>query len=409
MDRRAIPIFIAVFTNILGAGVILPILPLYAEGQFGATAFQATLLASFFFAAQFLAAPVLGRLSDRFGRRPPLILSQIGTVIAFIIFILAPSVGKSLDGVGATLGISGGLLVLYFARILDGLTGGNISIAQAYIADISTEETRTQAYGLLSAAFGLGFIFGPAFGGILSGVNLLAPFIGAAIITSVSVVVTMVMLPESVQVDSGRDTPNYAQLRSQWLSNHTILLILIVGFTLVLAFSALQSTFALYGDRVLFPDLLDNLVARNIGLMFAVVGIVNVITQLALIRPLVKRFGEQRLVVLGQFSLFLGLLGTGLFTNPWIVTLLLIPVAFGQGLNQPSLQALITRFGTTQTRGQLLGLAQSVNSLGFILGPLWAGYVFERLSPSATYLLGAGLVMISLILALVLAQREIAP
>lgn len=407
MDRRAIPIFVTVFTNILGAGVILPILPLYAEGQFGATAFQATLLASFFFMAQFLAAPVLGRLSDRFGRRPLLIISQIGTVISFILFILAPTIGKSLDGFAAAFGIGGGLMVLYLARILDGLTGGNISIAQAYIADISTEATRTQAYGLLSAAFGMGFIFGPAFGGILSGINVLAPFIGAALITSVSVLVTTLMLQETVRNDPGRDTPNQPNLRSQWLTNNTVLLILTVGFILVLAFSALQVTFSLYGDRVLFPDLPANLVARNVGLMLAVVGVVAVITQLAFIRPLVKRFGEQWLVVLGHCSLLLGLLGVSFFTKPWIVTLFVIPTAFGQGVNQPSLQTLITRFGTPQTRGQLLGLVQSVNSLAFVLGPLWAGYVFETIAPSATYLVGAGLVFISLILALILTQRKI--
>ena len=177
--RRLLPIFVIVFTNILGAGVILPILPLVAEGQFGATALQATMLASAYFAAQFIAAPWLGRLSDRYGRRPVLIVSQIGTILSFVLFSLAAPLGEVLDSAGLTLAISGGLIILYLARILDGITGGNITTAQAYITDVSTPETRAQSLGLISAAFSLGFIFGPAFGGLLAGYSLVAPFVGA--------------------------------------------------------------------------------------------------------------------------------------------------------------------------------------------------------------------------------------
>ncbi len=177
MDRkRLFPILLIVFTNILGAGVILPILPLYAEGQFGGSILQITLLSTSFFAAQFLAAPWLGRLSDRYGRRPVLIVSQIGTVAAFILFILAGPLGQVINSWGLALPMSGGMIMLYLARTLDGITGGNITTAQAYVTDVTPEEHRAQGLGLVQAAFGAGFIFGPAFGGVLANLGPVAPF-----------------------------------------------------------------------------------------------------------------------------------------------------------------------------------------------------------------------------------------
>jgi MFS transporter, DHA1 family, tetracycline resistance protein len=195
--RRLLPISLIIFTNILGAGVILPILPLYAEGAFGGTILQITLLSTAFFAAQFVAAPILGRLSDRVGRRPVLIFSQIGTVISFVLFIFAAPLGRMIDGVGLALPLTGGMSMLYLARILDGITGGNITTAQAYISDVTPEEHRAQGLGLIQAAFGLGFIFGPAFGGILARYGSVVPFIGAAIITSITTLLTTFMLKES--------------------------------------------------------------------------------------------------------------------------------------------------------------------------------------------------------------------
>lgn len=409
MDRRRIiPIFVIVFTNILGSGVILPILPLVAEGQFGATALQATTLAAVFFAAQFVAAPWLGRLSDRYGRRPVLIVSQIGTVLSFIMFSLAGPLGRMLDGTGLEMSISGGLIILYLARLLDGITGGNITTAQAYITDISTEETRAQALGTISAAFGMGFIFGPAFGGFLSGVSLVAPFIGAAIITSGSVLLTTFMLKESLPPEERATTEsakNEIPLR-QYLRNQTILLLFLITAVTTLAFAALQSTFALYAERVVFPETNSQLVARNVGLMLTVIGIVTVITQAALIKPLVQRFGERRLILLGQASLMLAFGALALLSNPWIIAVFTIPVAFGQGINQPSLQSLITRFGNAQTHGRLLGLYQSSRSLALIVGPIWAGFVFQAISPRAPFAIAVPLLLIGFILGLLLQRHE---
>lgn len=399
MDRRRlITIFLIVFTNILGSGVILPVLPLYAEGQMGASAFQATALNTAYWAALFLAAPWLGRLSDSYGRRPVLIASQLGTVLSFILLIFATQLGAGLDDAGIRLGISGALFIAYLARTLDGITGGNITTAQAYITDISTPETRAQALGTISAAFGLGFIFGPVFGGFLATINVIAPFVGAALITLGSVTLTTFTLQESLSPEiraARRQSKQTNVTTQQLLRERGILLVLFTIFMVMLAFASLQSTFALYADRVLFPELNSSQeVARNVGLLLSLVGVVSVITQLALIRPLVQRLGERRLVIVGILTLTLGFLGIGLAQSVLLVILSLIPISFGQGVNQPSLQAVITRFGPDKMRGQLLGIYQSASSLALIAGPLWGGYVFERIDPHAPYLLSIPLLLL---------------
>ncbi len=407
--RRIIPIFVIVFTNILGAGVILPILPLVAEGEFGATALQATTLTAVFFAAQFIAAPWLGRLSDQVGRRPVLIISQIGTVLSFVLFILASPIGHAVDSAGWPFNISGGLVILYLARILDGITGGNITTAQAYITDISTEETRAQALGSLSAAFGLGFIFGPAFGGFLAGVSLVAPFVGAAIITMGSVLLTTFTLRESLPPEA-RSSPRTHQAMMPtraFLQNRTILLLFLITFVITLAFAALQSTFALFAERVVFPETDSAAVAGNVGLILAVIGLFTVLTQALLIKPLVTRFGERRLILLGQVSLVIAFSGLSVLSHPLLITLFTIPIAFGNGINQPSLQSLITRFGDEQTHGRLLGLYQSSRSLALILGPVGAGLVFQAISPRAPYVFAIPLLLTGIGLSLFLQYQSI--
>ncbi|MFC2029084.1 MFS transporter, partial [Chloroflexota bacterium] len=192
------PILAVIFTNILGASMVLPILPLYATETFGASEFQAALLTSAFFGAQFLASSWLGQLSDRFGRRPVLMGSQVGTFLAFLMFVFSEEIGTALDISGLSISMSGGLLILFSARILDGLTGGNITSAQAYISDISSRKERTQSLGLLSAAMGTGFIIGPALGGLLAGLGVKAPFIGAAVITLGTATLTFFTLRESL-------------------------------------------------------------------------------------------------------------------------------------------------------------------------------------------------------------------
>lgn len=409
--KRILPIFFIVFTNLLGGGVILPVLPLYAEGQFSATVAQAALLSTAYFAAQFIAAPWLGRLSDRHGRRPILIVSQIGTLLSFVLFIFAGQIGAAIDGLRVPLSLSGGLIMLYTARILDGLTGGNITTAQAYVSDVTPEEHRAQGLGFLSAAFGLGFIFGPAFGGVLAGsYGATAPFVGAAIITAGTLLLTTFTLKESLppEARAQKQTKQKPTIPfSTLLADRTFALVLVIGFVGALAYSAIPPTFALYVDHVLFAGVADPAVApRSVGLMMAFLGLASVITQAFLLKPLVGRLGERSVVVLGQMTLLASLLAISIPRNPVLVTLLLAPMAFARGINDPSLQALVTRFGDEHTRGRLLGVYQSALSLAFIFGPIWGGFVFERLRPQAIFYGAAMLLLVSVTLSLLLVRRQ---
>lgn len=412
--KRLFPILLIIFTNILGAGVIIPILPLYAQGTFHGSVIQITLLSSAFFGAQFLAAPVLGRLSDRYGRRPLLLLSQLGTVLAFILFIFAIPFGQSIDGLGLALPVSGGMLVLFAGRILDGITGGNITIAQAYISDITPEEHRAHGLGLLQGAFGAGFIFGPAFGGILSNYGQVAPFIGATIITTITLLLTLFTLKESLSEEERNDTRDgKGGKRIPWkniLRSPALLLVLVIGFIGSLAFSSMPSTFSLFADHVIFTNpQFPERVQFYIGLMFAFNGAMQVLTQLVLIRPLVRRFGERTLLLIGQAAIALAFFGLANSSNAIIATLLFAPYAFGFGVSEPSMQSLVTRFGQRQARGYLLGLYQSSRSLALIVGPILAGYIYQNISPRSVFDLAAVVIVVAFLAGLALKRMQIVP
>jgi DHA1 family tetracycline resistance protein-like MFS transporter len=411
--RRLFPILLIIFTNILGAGTILPILPLYAEGQFAGTVPQITLLTASFFGAQFLAAPWLGNLSDRHGRRPILILSQLGTVTAFVLFIFAAPMGRLIDSLGFSLPLTGGMTMLFVARVIDGITGGNITTAQAYVSDITSERDRAQGLGYLQAAFGAGFIFGPAFGGFLSTYGPVIPFIGAVIITTGTLLLTTFTLRESLpQLERGDTTDRTRSLPSlRLLSGQPILAtILAIVFVASLAFSALPATFALYADHVLFADTADpGRIRLLVGLMLTFSGAITVVTQIAFLRSLVNRLGERVTLLAGEVSLLLAFTGLGFVAGPILATAFLAPFAFGQGVSQPNLQSITTRLGTARNRGQLLGYYQSSRSLALIVGPIWAGYAFDAISPRAVYLIGAGVMTIAVVLAIRLLRQPVRP
>jgi DHA1 family tetracycline resistance protein-like MFS transporter len=409
--RKLFPILLIIFTNILGGGVILPILPLYAEGAFGGTILQITLLSTAYFAAQFLAAPWLGRLSDRIGRRPVLLISQLGTIVAFVLFIFAGPLGELLDAGLPWLPLTGGMVMLYAARILDGLTGGNITTAQAYVSDVTGEEERAHGLGLLQGAFGVGFIFGPAFGGVLANFGSTVPFIGAALITTITFLLTFFTLEESLPAHARDENQRAAQPAlplPALFGQRSIALLLGVTFFSTLAFSALPATFALYANDVLFAGSVPaDRMQLAIGLMLALHGLLTVVTQVGLLQPLVKRLGEQRLLVFGDLALILAMLGVGLATSPALAAFSFAPFAFGQGVTQPSLQSLMTRFGGRGTGGRLLGLYQAARSLALIFGPVWSGYAFEQISPRSVYLGGSVIMLLATALAAALMRIEI--
>ena len=394
IDRRLITILLIVFVGVVGGSLILPILPLYAQSHYHMTPAVITLLNSSFFAAQFIAGPYLGRLSDRRGRLPVLIVSQIGTALSFVLLAYAPSVAW-----------------LFAARILDGITGGNIIVAQAYVTDITPREQRTQALGYIFAAFGVGFIVGPAVGGLLSAAyGAQAPYLVAAVAATLTVVLTWLTLPETVtpeQRQTERMTPRPALSMTAVLGNLPLLLILGLAFFGQFAFGLFQSTFALYSEAILFRGYPAQRIALGVGLLYAAVGIGQVITQTVVLRPLLKRYGEAWLVVIGMTSRMIGLLIFAVITTPWLGPVGSIFFAMGMGLLMPPLQALATSAVSDDVRGGVLGIFQSTTSLAVIISTAIAGVIFAY-HPTLPYWLGALLSLVLIVPALWLVRRTAA-
>lgn len=382
LDKRLIVILLIVFVQIVGASMVLPILPLYASREFNLSASTITLLNTSFFAAQFLAGPYLGKLSDRYGRIPVLLVSQVGTVIAFLM-----------------LGFGQSVWMLFAARIFDGVTGGNIIVAQAYIADITSPKQRTTALGYLFAAFGVGFIVGPAIGGILSSqFSYQTPYIFAATAASIVVLLTYFILEETVtdeQMDENKKGKQPQLTFSRVINNTPLIGILVISFGAQLAFSMLQSTFALFGDAVLFADNPEQ-AELGIGVLFATVGVGQIVTQGFMLKQISQRFGDGVVILLGAIIRSISMFVLVIIAVPISAGVSLFLFAMGTGLQMPALQSIITETVPTNQRGSVMGLYQSAVSLSIIVGSAIAGVLFE-FNPITPYILGGILFAIMVI------------
>jgi len=357
-----IVIFTTVFIDLVGFGIVIPVLPFYAEGTaFNATPRMVGLLFASYSIMQLIFSPILGGLSDKHGRRPVLLLSIIGTGIGFLVLGLAKTV-----------------LMLFIGRILDGITGGNISTAQAYIADITTKENRAKGMGLIGAAFGLGFIFGPAIGGILSQWGIHVPFFFAAALCFANAVLLYFRLPETVTAD--HPAKNKAGGRS-WrqvanaLKQPRLGFVLIIYFLFIVAFSIMTTSFSLY---TMFRFGYD---AQHTGYLFAYVGLIAVIIQGGLIGRLVKRFGELPLVIFGAFCFAISLFAVP-FVGPaagGLAGLLIGGGVFSMGnsLATPALTSLASKSVGPAEQGTVLGVTQSVASLARAVGPFLAAVLIN--------------------------------
>jgi DHA1 family tetracycline resistance protein-like MFS transporter len=391
MDRRLFTILLIVFVQMLGAAMILPILPLYAQREFDMSPQIIALLATAFFAAQFLAGPYLGRLSDKYGRVPVLILSQIGTAVSFFMLAMAPNVG-----------------VLFLARILDGITGGNIIVAQAYITDITPRERRTESLGYIFAVFGLGFIFGPALGGFLSAaLGPRVPYIIAGFAAVLVVLLTWFTLDETLtpeQRAANRSFNRSSIKPADLLRNLPLMLILVIAFIGQFGLGLLQATFALYGEAVLFDGYSEQMVALGIGLLFTIVGFGQFFTQTVLLRPALKHFDEPWLVVIGVTVRAIGLFIFATLAIPVAGAFASLLFAMGMGLMMPPLQALSTDTVADELRGGVLGVYQSTISLSTIVSTAIGGFIFAA-NVTAPFWIGGILSVLVLIPAFILIRQ----
>jgi multidrug resistance protein len=347
-------IFLTVFIDLLGFGIIIPLLPFYAE-TFGASALVVGLLSTSYSLMQFLFAPVWGRLSDRIGRRPVILIGLFGSFAAYLLFGLADS-----------------LAVLFAARICAGIAGANIPTAQAFIADTTTPENRAKGMGLVGAAFGLGFVFGPAIGGFLSRWGYAAPAFFASALSLANFLAACVLLPESRR--AGQTFVHRSRLEAlrAAVTRPFLPLVLMIYFIVVTAFSSFEATFALFSERQFA------FTASTIGYVFAFVGLVLSIVQGALVGRAARAVGERRLVPMAILIIALGLATVAASRSvPFLVAGCGL-LAVGMGFNSPSMVSLISRLSDRDEQGGVLGVSQSLASLARVIGPVWGGFLFDR-------------------------------
>jgi DHA1 family tetracycline resistance protein-like MFS transporter len=367
--RQLLLIFGFVFLDLLGYSLILPLLPYYA-GSFGASLTLVGLLGTVNALGQLVAAPVFGRLSDRHGRRPLLIFSLAGTVLSFVL-----------------LGVARSLAVIFVSRALDGLVGGNTSLARAYISDITDEQSRARGLGIIGAAFGLGFIIGPALGGFLSRYGYNVPALAAAGLTVLNLVAVIVWLPESHTAErraAMRESPRTAfTLGNLWQALHLPCCgaLLSINLLYALAFTLFQSNFSLWAKTRL------QFTAQTTSYVLTYVGILAVLVQGLAIGRLTRRLRERLLILIGAAAMSIALLSWAVTPNLVMLLLILAPIALAGGVLNTVLSSQLTKAVTQEQVGGILGLSQSIQSLAQIIAPAAGGLLLERVGtwvPGAT-------------------------
>lgn len=362
-------IFVTVFIDLLGFGIIIPLLPFYAE-SFGASVFAIGLLGTSYSLMQFVFSPIWGRWSDRTGRKPIILIGLMGSCLSYLTLALAPS-----------------LAFLFVARVVGGIAGANIPTAQAYIADVTTPENRAKGMGLVGAAFGLGFIFGPAIGGVLGRISPATPMWCASMLCLANFLAAWMFLPESRHAEHRSAGLTRAAALKRALLKPRLMIVLALYFIVTTAFSGFEVTFALFSERRF------GFTTSSIGFLFAFIGLVLALVQGVLVGRVVGRVGEARLISMAIFGIAVGL---GLVAFSWNVPTLLVALAVlaaGMGFNNPSLSSMVSRLSDPDDQGGILGLASSLASLGRVVGPAWGGYLYDTYGMTAPFVSAAAIML----------------
>src|SRR5512136_277212 len=376
---RLINIFIVVFVDLLGFSLILPLLPYYAE-KFGATPAVIGLLTASYAAASLVGAPFLGRLSDRLGRRLILLLSIAGTFVGFLLLAFAEPIGHSLASLIASTAINVFVLgVLFLSRSVDGLTGGNITVAQAYISDITDEKNRAKGLGLIGAAFGLGFIIGPAVGGLLSKYGYSVPALVAAGLSFLNLISIFFFLPESLTEE--RRHAMHMQNRPPFTLKALIVALnrplvgplLYLRFFFALAFSMFQCIFSLYAAFKL------HLSSQTTGYVLAYVGVLSVLVQGVGVGLVTKRFRENAIIITSLWLMVLGLVGWAITPNLPVLLVVMLPLSMGGGMLNTVINSAISKAVSREEIGGTLGISTSLESVSRVIAPSAGGFLLQNL------------------------------
>lgn len=384
--RLRSPLFLMAFTifiDIAGFGLILPLLPFWAE-HLGANPTEIGLILTIYALAQFIFTPILGSLSDRFGRKPIIIASLL--IEAFSL---------------ALTGFAGSLVVLLIARFIGGIGASNIGSAQAVVADVTPPEGRARGMGMIGAAIGLGFVIGPAIGGILAPIGPAVPFIVAMTVAIINALLVLLFLPETHNVreiskSGASDIEQKGLLPSglgQLLRNKTLVRLMVINLLFTTAFTAMEAVFALFSQHTF------GWMAKENGYIFAYVGLIIVIMQGGLIGQLVKRFGEQKLLIAGLLMLTLGLALLPFSSTLAVMLIALGVLSAGNGAVTPTTSALLSLTSSRDVQGKVLGLSQGIASLGRIVGPLFAGSIYALVGPGAPFIVSSALTFLAVLLA----------
>lgn len=376
-------LFFIVFIDLIGFGVIIPLLPFYAEFYQASPEMVGLVMATYSF-TQFLAAPFWGRLSDRVGRRPVLLVSLAGAAMAYV-----------------WLGFADTLWMLFAARAVGGFMAGNISAAFAYVADITTRETRAKGMGVIGAAFGLGFIAGPAIGGILAGsdpvnADFQSPAFAAAGLSITALVMAVFMLKESLSLEIRKklaEQPPQKRLAMfrRALGQPVVGLLILLTFMATFVFAGLESTFAMWSRRQFGWGPEQN------GYLFAYVGLLSAVIQGGLVGPMVRRFGEARLIIQGAVALAIGVFLIPFSSNLVVLLVAMTIAGYGFSIISPSLNSLISLQVGDHEQGSTMGVTRSASTMARFIGPAWAGMLFGVLGRDWPYF-GGALVMVAVVI-----------
>ncbi len=373
-----VPLLLVVVIDLIGFGIIIPLLPFYAE-TYGASPQKVTMLMVTFSFFQFIAAPIWGYLSDKYGRRIIIWVTLAGSIIAYILLAYSQT-----------------LYGLFFARAFAGFMAGNISTAQAYIADITDKNNRAKAMGLFGAAFGIGFILGPAIGGVLAGSdpknpNVFLPPIAAASLSFIALVLALFLLKDNRSLIKNNKNKRILSL-IEAIKIPNLRQLILLSFIVTLVFASMESTFSLWSERTF------NWGAEQNGYIFAFAGICGVVVQGFLISPLVKRFGEACLCITGIIFVSIGMLSVAISYLNYHAYISMLLIAFGLGFFLPTISTLIVNIVSEDRRGWVLGVNQSVSSLSRIIGPAIAGFLFEFYGKNSPYIFGSIILILFLLI-----------
>ena len=360
-------IWTTVALDLVGFGIVVPILGRYAE-RFGANGLQVGLMFASFSVAQMVFAPILGRISDKVGRKPVIVFSLIGTAVGSFVT-----------------GAAGALWVLFLGRILDGASGASVAVAQGAVADIAPPEQRARLMGMLGAAFGVGFVVGPALGGLAALGGPHVPFYLAGSIAAVNAVAAMIRLPETKP-----DTSHITEKSQRGTAlSPALKRFALVGFLSMLGFAGFEATFSIWGEKQF------GFTEGSASIVFVFVGVTLVAVQGGLIGPLTQRLGSRKLLRIGLSLVAVGLLLLGVTTTWPMLFVALFLLSLGQGMSGPSGSALVAELAPVERRGEAIGYQQSTAAFGRVAGPVMAGALFDHVGINSQFLVSGILIVVA--------------